>query len=529
MAKLPAPFVQHMESLLQDEFSPFLRSYEHPRQQAIRVNGLKLSASRFRELSPFPLSPVAWAPQGFYIPEAERPGKHPLYHAGLYYVQEPSAMAPVELLDVRPGDKVLDLCAAPGGKSTQIASALQGQGLLVANDNQPDRVKALVKNIELYGVTNAIVLNETPERLAPALPQFFDKILVDAPCSGEGMFRKDESMVKSWDEQAPLRYAAMQRDILARAADMLKPGGRIVYSTCTFSPEENERTIAAFLQDRPDFRVVSVPLRHGFASGRPDWIGCADPDSVCAAVAGTVRLWPHRLQGEGHYVAVLERAGSAQEPENGMPDEADESAKRPDSSAWTGVGPGGQSGAMRSRKGSDKSGRPERLAASGKRDGKRPDEGGRGQQAADGETLFRTFVRDHLNVALSGVVRQQRDYVYLTAEGAPALDGLKAARPGWFVGTVHKDRFEPSHALAMGLKRHADAVRSISFGRDDAEAVRYVKGETLQLAEEKLNRSREEAAAKGYCLVCLEGYPLGWGKWQDGMLKNEYPPGWRWS
>lgn len=493
MAKLPDSFLQQMKRLLREEFPDFLDSYDRPRQQGIRANGLKISAERFRELSPFPLAPVPWAREGFYVPEAERPGKHPYYHAGLYYVQEPSAMAPVELLDVRPGDKVLDLCAAPGGKTTQIAAKLQGRGLLVANDNQPDRVKALVKNVELYGVTNAIVLNETPERLVPAMPHFFDKILIDAPCSGEGMFRKDEHMAKSWDEQAPLRYAAVQRDILAAAARLLKPGGRIVYSTCTFSPEENERTIAAFLREHPAFRVVPAPQLPGFSAGRPEWADCAD--ARCASVAGTVRLWPHRLAGEGHYAAILEHEGGTDDRLSIQSESGDDRAQ----------------------------GRNKRSAGRGEAPKRGP------TPPVGGEELFRAFAGEQLMAEWSGAVVQHRDFVYLAADDSPSLDGLKAARPGWFVGTVRSGRFEPSHALAMGLRQAADAVRSVSFEAGDTDAIRYLKGETLQLAPERLRRSGTHIAAKGYCLVCLEGYPLGWGKWLDGMLKNEYPPGWRWT
>ncbi|TNJ65258.1 rRNA cytosine-C5-methyltransferase [Paenibacillus hemerocallicola] len=526
MAKLPDFFMRKMECLLQDEYPAFLDSYEQPRLQGIRVNGLKMAVDGFQEMSPFPLSPIRWAKGGFYIPETERPGKHPYYHAGLYYVQEPSAMAPVELLDVRPGDKVLDLCAAPGGKTTQIAAKLEGKGLLVTNDNQPDRVKALVKNVELYGITNAIVLNETPERLAPAMPGFFDKILVDAPCSGEGMFRKDDSMVKGWDEHSPRRYADMQSGILAKAADMLKPGGRLVYSTCTFSPEENEQIIEAFLRERPGFRVVSIPPQHGFAPGRPDWIAQVQGgrlDELSRTVEGTVRLWPHKLPGEGHFAAVLERTCGRTDPES------EAMFTRPKKSYDRNA----QSDSRMKRRFEEKAGRTDgKQRINGRSaNGGRPEGASRSgvASASDGEYLFRSFAAGQLNAELSGNVKLQRDYVYLSPEEAPDLDGLKVARPGWFVGTLRGDRFEPSHALAMGMKRDTDSVRSIDFVTGEPEVIRYLKGETLQISEERLRRSRPDLQAKGYCLVCVDGYPLGWGKWMDGMLKNEYPPGWRWS
>lgn len=528
MAKLPHLFLENMERLLQEEFPAFLASYEQPRLQGIRANGLKLTSDRLRELSPFSLSPVPWAAGGYYVPETDRPGKHPYYHAGLYYVQEPSAMAPVELLDVRPGDNVLDLCAAPGGKTTQIAAKLQGKGLLVTNDNQPDRVKALVKNVELYGVTNAIVLNETPEKLAVAMPAFFDKILVDAPCSGEGMFRKDEAMVKSWDEGSPRRYAAMQRDILANAAAMLKPGGRLVYSTCTFSPEENERIIAAFLRERPHFRVVPVSPRHGFDSGRPEWADASGERDGCALqTAGTVRLWPYRLRGEGHFAAVLMREDHA----SALLD-APTPFGEPGSAAANVQGLAASGGRLKRGAGNEV-GRDAGLRHDGGTAARGRDGPARraGIAPQDGTELFRLFAAGQLTRELDGTrtIHMRGDYVYAIPDGAPDLSGLKVARPGWFVGSKHGDRFVPSHALAMGLKRDSDSVRSISFRAEETEAIRYLKGETVEVREERLRLSGPSVPAKGYCLVCVDGYPLGWGKWNGGMLKNEYPPGWRWS
>lgn len=206
-------------------------------------------------------------------------------------------MAPVELLGVQPGDRVLDLCAAPGGKSTQIAAKLQGEGLLITNDLHPERTKALAKNLELYGVRNGIVLNESPERIAAAFPGFFDRILIDAPCSGEGMFRKDEDMVKQWEPETPAKYAGMQRDILAAALAALKPGGTVVYSTCTFALEENEEMIDDFLSGHPQFSLVPVGGSGSFAAG-------------LGPLPGAARLWPHKVMGEGHFMAVLRHDGS---------------------------------------------------------------------------------------------------------------------------------------------------------------------------------------------------------------------------
>jgi NOL1/NOP2/sun family putative RNA methylase len=315
-SKLPAVFVEKMKDLLGEEYTAFAESYKLPRTYGIRVNTNKISVDAFLEKSPLTLNRIPWSQEGFYYEEGERPGKHPFYHAGVYYVQEPSAMAPVELLDIKPGERVLDLCAAPGGKSTQIAAKLQGTGVLVVNDIHSDRIKALVKNLELFGIRNAVVLHEKPERLIKPFAAYFDKILIDAPCSGEGMFRKEEDMIANWKPASVLEYSRMQRELLGQAACMLAPGGTMVYSTCTFSPEENEVQIAAFLDEHADFEVVEVRGYAGFDSGRPDWLRAPWGDGAYSAraikaVAGTVRLWPHHLKGEGHFAAVLRRRGSA--------------------------------------------------------------------------------------------------------------------------------------------------------------------------------------------------------------------------
>ncbi|CAG7624793.1 Ribosomal RNA small subunit methyltransferase F [Paenibacillus solanacearum] len=488
----PAAFLERMRSLLGAEYSAFLASYEEDRLYGLRANTLKVSASRLLELTELKLDPVPWAETGFYYGEAARPGKHPHYHAGLYYIQEPSAMAPAELLGVEPGDYVLDLCAAPGGKTTQLAAKLQGTGLIVANDVHPDRVKALVKNMELCGVTNAVVLNEDPERMIRTFAGYFDKILVDAPCSGEGMFRKEEDMAKAWQPDWVNKYADMQRTLLRQAGQMLRPGGRLVYSTCTFSPEENEAIIAEFLDAHPAFEVVPAVTGHGgFAPGRPDWL----PEGRYARageVAGTARLWPHRLRGEGHFVAVLRHRGEAgvrQAVAHAAAASAPARAPRSGSAARAG-----------------------RAAAA----------------VADPREALARFAREHLAAALPAAVELRGEHVYAAPAGLPPLDGIRVIRPGWYLGGAAKQRFVPSHALAMGL-RAEDALRRIMLTAHDSRAVRYLKGETLELAPEELHAAHESVERKGYCLVCVDGHPVGWGKWQDGLLKNEYPPGWRWT
>ncbi|SDO28090.1 NOL1/NOP2/sun family putative RNA methylase [Paenibacillus sp. yr247] len=500
--QLPALFREKMIDLLgEDEFEQFLESYDHPRTFGLRVNTAKIDKADFLAKSPFGLSAVPWASEGFYYEEGERPGKHPYYHAGLYYIQEPSAMAPVELLQVRPGERVLDLCAAPGGKSTQIAAKLQGEGVLVVNDIHSDRVKALVKNLELLGVRNAVVLNEKPERMLKAFQGYFDKILIDAPCSGEGMFRKEEEMMLQWERHSVQEFASMQRVLLGQAAQMLAPGGMIVYSTCTFSPEENEAQIAEFLDKHPAFDVVPV---EGFGSGRPDWLRapwCEEQFSTRAleAVVGTARLWPHRLRGEGHYVAVLRQDAVV---------EAGDAGIDADYVSASGVGKRSGREALRGKGRAETS--PRALVSL------------EPLEAFSGELLRSE------PFALSRLVCYG-EHAYASPAGLPELHGLKVVRPGWYIGALHRGRFEPSHALAMGL-RMLEAKRALSLASSDERALRYLKGETLEVAESEIIRDPDVTqAAKGYCLVCIEDHPVGWGKWHDGMLKNEYPPGWRWT
>lgn len=300
----PEGFLQRLKQQLgQEELEQFLAAAEHPRWVALRLNKLKTHTPP--QLSPFGLTPVPWADGGYYYDPNTRPGLSPYHEAGLYYLQEASAMAPAGLLDVRPGMRVLDLCAAPGGKSSQLAALLDGQGLLVSNEIEPKRAVILSRNLERMAVANAMVLNEHPRKLAGRFPDYFDRILVDAPCSGEGMFRKEEAASTDWSVETVQMCAHRQGEILHSAAQILRPGGRMVYSTCTFAPEENEGVIAAFLQTHPDFSLVSVEAPW-FSPGRPDWV-----DVPPCGLERTFRLWPHHLHGEGHFAAVLERQGDS--------------------------------------------------------------------------------------------------------------------------------------------------------------------------------------------------------------------------
>lgn len=417
--QLPEAFIAKMNRLLPTEAESLFASYAQPRAAGLRVNPLKTSVETFAARWPHPLEPVPWCRTGFTYDESTAPGKHPYHAAGLYYIQEPSAMYPAEALDAVPGERVLDLCAAPGGKTTQLSGALRGEGLLVANEYEAKRAKALSENVERLGLANCIVLNETPERLAARLPGFFDRILVDAPCSGEGMFRKDPEAAAYWSDAHVDACARTQAHVLDAAYAMLKEGGVLVYSTCTFSPEENERQIDALLRRYPDLEPLPLPLVGGVAPGEPSWSESDDP-----RLAATARLWPHRLRGEGHYAAKLRKTAAA--------------------APWEG------------------------RTASGS--------GGPARQAM---ALFRDFERRALRGSIEGAFAQLGSQLYVVPEGCPELSGLRVVRPGLHLGELKKDRFEPNHALALALpaERFAHTVELLEAGDRAADA--YLRGETL--------------------------------------------------
>ncbi len=459
--ELPVKFCEEMKRILGDEYEAYLASMNEKRKCGLRVNTAKISVAEFERIAPFPLTRIPFVENGFYYDgEAVQPAKHPYYFAGLYYLQDPSAMTPASRLPVEEGDVVLDLCAAPGGKATELAARLHGTGLLIANDISSKRAKALLKNIELFGVENSFIVTEYPQKLGEHFPGFFDKILIDAPCSGEGMFRKEPSMIKAWEQNGPAFYASLQEDILSQALPMLKPGGYLLYSTCTFSPLEDEGTVEKILSMDPDLELVPIRGYEGFAEGNPAFTGSRDP-----SIRRCVRIFPHRLDGEGHFLALFHKK------EDG--DCQDQICRQ-------------------SRKG---------LTGEDKR-------------------LFDGFAADIDRVFEPHRLESKKGMVYYMPEALPQMSGLRFLRSGLFLGEVKKNRFEPSQSLAMALKP-GQYQNCLDLSVRDERVIRYLKGETLVLT------GQETAKPDGWQLVCVDGFPLGWGKKNKCALKNKYHSGWR--
>lgn len=457
--KLPEKFEKKMQNLLKEEYADYIACYDEPRYYGLRVNTNKISVEKFKEICPFEITPIPWIDNGFYYDgENITPSRHPYYFAGLYYLQEPSAMTPASRLPVEPGDKVLDICAAPGGKATELGAKLKGTGLLAANDISNSRAKGLLKNIEVFGIGNVLVLSEEPGKLTGYFPEYFDKILIDAPCSGEGMFRKDKKMVRAWEEHGPEFFSNIQKSIILQAAGMLRPGGMMLYSTCTFDERENEQIIEHLLKNCPEFRILKIePYFEGFCEGMPD-----KTESGEETLRDTIRIFPHKMQGEGHYLALVQ-------------------------------------------KGDAKESKVVSLSSTGKR--KIPEELSR----------FLNDVNKEIDVSRLEIHGER---VYYMPEGLPDVRGIRFLRTGLLLGELKKNRFEPSQAFAMSLKKE-EYAHCIDLPADDERIVRYLKGETLDVDE--LVSVRE----KGWYLVCVDGFPLGWGKLAGGTLKNKYLPGWR--
>ena len=460
LSALPQAFLHRMKDMLGDDFEPFLAAYEQPRTYGLRVNTAKISCEEFEQIVPFEVKKIPWVSNGYFYNEDVRPSRCALYQAGLYYLQEPSAMTPASRIPV---EYVLDMCAAPGGKATAVGSALKGEGLLVANDISTTRARALLRNLELFGIPNLFVSNEKPEKMVKNFPEFFHKIILDAPCSGEGMFRKEEALAKDWTPKKSEELSRIQKQLCLNAADMLQPGGQMLYSTCTFAPCEDEQIISWLLRERPELSLISMEDYEGFSTGNPEW-GDGNPQ-----LKKCVRIFPHKMQGEGHFLALLQKEGTA--------------------------GPSA---------GTSKTSR----------------------LAADVRKYMEEFFREIGLKTLDGQefdwnrVEVRADKVYYLPSVSYNFRGLTFIRNGLYLGDLKKNRFEPAQPLALAFRKNeAEAVISLSV--DDPRLERYLKGETLTIEPE------EAAHSKGWHLLCVEGYPLGFGKLVNGTLKNKYPAGWR--
>lgn len=457
---LPIEFEKKMKAFLGDEWDDFLYSYDNNRFQALRFNTLKVQSpeERMRILKTLKISSdkkVSWANEAYYVDENVRPGKHPYHEMGLYYIQEPSAMSAAALLAPKPGMRVLDLCAAPGGKSTQLATYLGDSGLLVSNEINTQRSRILSQNIERMGIKNAIVTNEDSFVLASHFPGFFNAIQVDAPCSGEGMFRKLPEAIEQWSMENVAICAERQKEILDNAAVMLKPGGVIVYSTCTFSKEENEDVIECFLERHPDFTLEEME-----------------------------RFWPHKVDGEGHFVAKLVRRGSVDTDLK-----ADRKTKKNKNS--------------KNRKNETKP-----------------------ALTKENMKLLSEFLDETISEDMAAWIKNSRlvmfgEQLYRLPDMEVDIKGLKVQRAGLHIGEFKKQRFEPSHSLALALKL-SEAKNVVKLTCDNPQTIGFFNGQSVMLSDEQAAECK-----KGWVLVCVDGYTAGWGKVNGTQVKNHYPKGLR--
>ena len=417
------------KQLPKNEWEEFFATYEKKPYKGVRLNPLRGDRAVLQAKLPFLGEPIAWEENGFYT-DVEKLGGSPYHVAGVFYSQEPSAMSAAPLLDVQAGERVLDLCSAPGGKGTQLACKMQGQGLIVLNEPVESRAKILLQNVERLGIKNAIVTCETPERLAEKFVGYFDKILVDAPCSGEGMFRKnaDEALAE-WSEENVELCARRQSRILAAATKMLKGGGKLVYSTCTFAPSEDEEQLQSYLQSFPYMRLIKQE-----------------------------KLYPHKVKGEGHFVALLVREDE------------------------------GESVRVKEVK-------PSVSTASAK--------------------VYAEFEKGFFVSPFASNLHEVNGVLYALPNGVFDWKGLQVLRVGVRLGEVKNGRFEPAHALAMCVQKD-ECKNVVDLEQADARLEKYLRGETL-----------DTDANNGWCVVCVEGYPLGLGKAVNGTLKNHLPKGLR--
>lgn len=499
MSNLPESFLAVMQDMLQEEYPAFLQGYDNHRQYGLRVNTDKVTTEQFERIAPFHLTKIPWIPNGYYYEEEDQPARHPFYAAGLYYLQEPSAMTPASRLPVVPGERVLDLCAAPGGKATALGANLQGQGVLVANDINQARAKALLRNLELFGLPNVFITNEPPHRMAEAFPEYFDKIMVDAPCSGEGMFRKNPAVIDAWKEKGPDYFSKLQKDIILYAFDMLKPGGMMFYSTCTFSPLENEGVITHLLRERKDADILAMEDYEGFSPGLTSF---RDEifDERCRF---TRRVFPHKMPGEGHYLALIQKNTSGLSPLAG--DLETEGSLLEE--------------ILEKREKKSKKNKKKELRKKGQ---------GKQGPSKDEKVLLEDFLErivcEELKEEILSHLEIRADKAYYVPNPDFAGKGLHFLRNGVYLGDIKKNRFEPSQPCALML-REEKIKRSVNFTQTDDRIQQYLHGESFDI--EDLLQKDQENRGNGWVLLTVDHYPLGFGKLVGSTLKNKYPVGWR--
>ena len=432
MHRLPEKFIENMKKQLpENEWEAFFACYEKKAYKGVRLNVLKGDRYALKTLLGFLGEPVEWEQNGFYVAE-EKLGASPYHFAGAFYSQEPSAMCAAPLLDVKSGERVLDLCSAPGGKGTQLACQMDGKGLIVLNEPIPARAKILSQNVERMGIKNAVVLNEYPDALAEKFAGYFDKILVDAPCSGEGMFRKNaEEALAEWSEENVALCAERQRGILDAATKMLKNGGRLVYSTCTFAYAEDEGQVCDYLKNHPEMRLISQE-----------------------------KIYPHKKAGEGHFAALFEKTERTAEWDSRI-----------------------------------------RLA--------KPSVTGKGERA------YREFEKVFFKEKFAHRLYEINGTLYELPDGVFAWQGLNVLRVGVRLGEVKNERFEPNHSLALCVKKE-ECKNVLDLSIKDMRVEKYLRGEVI-----------DGEIKNGWCLVCVDGLPLGLGKCVNGMIKNHLPKGLR--
>ena len=498
--RLPEEFEKRMQAMLADEYDDFIQSFEGNPYKGLRLNPLKLKdklpdmADRLAGM--YKMTPVTWCETGFYYDDTLHPGSHPYHEAGLYYIQEPSAMLPGELAGIvisrlteeRGYVRVLDMCAAPGGKATHIASAIGSAGILIANEPVASRAAILSQNIERMGISRCMVCSELPERLAGIFPGYFDVVITDVPCSGEGMFRKNETAIAEWSAENVKLCADRSQTIMEAAHTCLKSDGYMIYSTCTYEPEENEEAVAGFMASHPEYHIVNICDEgrcEDISRGCAEWLTSDASDRIRDELHSTCRIWPHKAKGEGHFAAVLRKGDRSTEE-----------------TAYIG----------HSAKGHDMTGDTDSQAK-----GLCIDRSVSHEAVGYLNEFMDDALTDKGREFLSGRLFAFGSNLYIAPEDiaqATMIKGLRIERAGLHIGVIKKGRMEPAHSLVMALSPDM-CKRSVDIGGDSEAAVRYIAGESLPCDD----------GMKGYAAVTVDGYTIGWGKASGGILKNHYPKG----